>query len=410
MRQSIGGMMLKDQLLGRKELWTKPFIITVIINFLAYTSTYIIMATIPLFVLHVGGSRFMAGVITGVFSFTGFLVRPLFGNLLDHKGRKTILHIGNIVLLLVIIGYSIFPYILILFILRILQSIGWSALSTATNTIASDLIPPSRRFEGIGYFGISLSIAMAIGPALGLYIVEYYNYTILYAATALLIILTFFLGLFLKYDDKASPEKNMNAFSNTDKIKKINNKPLIYEKTAIPPSSIFFLVAITYSSIVTFVPLYAVSLGLKNIGLFFVMYALALLFTRPTAGQIADRIGPTKVILTGLVFLLIALLILSEAASLQMFLIAGALYGFGYGCIHPVLNALVIDFAPPERRGAANATFLAANDIGLALGTIIWGLISQNIGFVYLYLFSPVLIVLSMIVYLLVVRHKITKI
>ena len=162
-------------LINGEKLWTKSFSIIMIVNLISYTLIYMLMAILPLFILHIGGSKLMAGVISAMFTFTCFITRPWFGNLLDGKGRKTILQIGNIILLISIVGYNLFNSITMLLILRVIQGIGWSAVSTSTSTIVSDLIPPFKRFEGIGYFGMSTSIALAIGPALGLYIVENFN-------------------------------------------------------------------------------------------------------------------------------------------------------------------------------------------------------------------------------------------
>ncbi|ODA41879.1 MFS transporter [Desulfosporosinus sp. BG] len=386
-----------EEIITGEKLWTKSFAIIMIVNIIAYTLIYMLMAILPLYILHIGGSKFMAGIISAVFTFTCFITRPWFGNLLDGKGRKTILQIGNVILLISIIGYNLFNSTSMLLILRVIQGIGWCAVSTSTSTIVSDLIPPFKRFEGIGYYGMSTSIALAIGPALGLYIVENFNYSTCYIVIAFSEIIVLALGFLLNYEQQKKGKR----------ITKSNQSPVIFEKKAILPSAIFFFVAISYSGILTFIPSYAVYTGIKNISIFFIVFAAALFITRPTTGKIADRIGASKVILPGLVLIIISLLLLTKSTSLLMFLVAGVLYGLGYGSVQPVLNALVITFAPVERRGSANATFLAANDIGMGIGAIMWGLVSQNLGFAYIYLFSSVLIALSMIVYLVLLKHRI---
>jgi len=383
---------------ARDKLWTKPYVLIVILNLTVAVLTFMLMATIPLYMQYIGGDRIMAGVTTAVFTFAGFLSRPWFGSLSDSKGRKSILQIGSLILLAVITCYSFFPYIFALVALRAIQGLGWSAVSTTTYTIAADLVPESRRFEGIGFFGASFSMAMAIGPATGLYIVENGNYSVLFILTALLMAVVFLIGFFLNYEQPA-----VTTPKNEDQ------KLFTWEKTALLPSLIHFLIGITYSAIVTFIPSYALWLGIKDIGLFFIIYALALLFSRPLSGKLADRIGPTKVIIPGLVSLLAALILLSQAVSLPLFLLAGVLYGLGFGSVQPVLNVLVINFAPLERRGAANGTFLAASDIGICIGAFGWGLVAQNFGFVYLYAWSPLLILISLLVYLIFLRPKVLQ-
>ena len=129
------------------------------------------------------------------------------------------------------------------------------------------------------------------------------------------------LGFILNYEHQTKGER----------IKKSNHPPVIFEKTAILPSTIFFFVAISYSGFLTFIPSYAIYTGVRNISIFFIVFAAALFLTRPTTGKIADRIGATKVILPGLVLLIISLLLLSKSTSLLMFLVAGVFYGLGYG-------------------------------------------------------------------------------
>ncbi|MBU2700132.1 MFS family permease [Sporomusaceae bacterium BoRhaA] len=154
-----------------------------------------------------------------------------------------------------------------------------------------------------------------------------------------------------------------------------------------------------------FLPPYASDKGVTNIGLFFIIIALAMMFTRLTTGRIADRYGTARVLVPGMVLLGIALQILSVASSLPVFLIAAVFYGLGYGTVQPALNALVISLAPVERRGTANATFFCAQDIAGILGSVIWGIVAQAFGFSYIYSASAILMILAIILYLATTKH-----
>jgi MFS family permease len=217
--------------------------------------------------------------------------------------------------------------------------------------------------------------------------------------TAFLVLIVIGLEFFVKHD-RLTQEKEIFQSA---KI----NPSVFFEQTAVFPSVVYFLISLTAAVIVTFIFFYEVSKGIGHIGLFYVVYAALLLLTRPTTGRIADRMGPTKVILPGMALITAAFFLLFKASFLPMFLLAGALYGLGMGSVLPVLNTLVINFAPPERRGSANATYLAANDIGSAVGAVLWGIVAQRMGFGYLYLLSPIFIVLSMIVYVIFLARKV---
>lgn len=378
------------------KLWSKQFILIMLTHFLVYTSIYILMSTLPLFMQHIGGNKFMAGVISAIFTFTGFFTRPWFGKLLDSKDRKLILLIGILLILVTTVSYAAAGSILLLLALRILQGVGWSAASTATSTIASDLIPASRRFEGMGYFGMAASVAMAIGPALGLSLIKRGNYQNMFLTTSVFIVFGLALGLTISSTRKAK----------TKHEEKAQEKDSMLEKTALGPSLVFLLVSMTYSGIATFLPSYAMYKGIGNIGLFFSIYAITLFLTRPVTGKLADSIGTAKVILPGMVFLMAALFIIVKAASLKSFLIASVFYGIGFGSVQPILNALIVSLAPPQRRGAANATFLAAMDLGMGIGALAWGAVSQRFGYVYIYSVSIVLSLLAGVAYFIISKSE----
>lgn len=373
------------------KLWNRSFVLVTLVNFLICTNTFMLMATLPVFIQHVGGSKLLAGIIGGMLTLTGFFARPFFGDMLDRMGRKPILISGLAILLLVTALYGFTSSLICLFLLRILQGLGWSAASTATSTIASDLIPAGRRAEGMGYFGVSSSLAMALGPALGLYLVEQSGYFMLYLNAAV------FAGISLCIGLRSSYAVHGLASRLPRKCEPSHRR--LIEPTALEPSILIFLISTTYAGIVTFIPSYAAYKGIEGIGSFFVLYAFALLLTRTFSGRVADRLGMTRVVVPGMVLLVLALVLLMKAASLGAFMVAAIFYGLGFGSIQPVLNALVITLAPAERRGSANATFLAGLDMGVGLGAIAWGAVAQQLGFIHIYSLSAVLIVAALVFY-----------
>lgn len=396
-----------NQVFVQGKLWTAAFTFIIAVNFLTYVGNFMLLSTLPLLVLHIGGSKVAAGLTTGIYSLTAFISRLQIGTLLDRKGRISILFAGLSILLLIIIFYNAIAYsVILLLLLRAVHGIGWSAVTTATSTIASDLIPVTRRSEGMGFFGISISLAMVIGPGLGLYIMEHYSYTLLFLLSACFIILALVTGFSERYYCQNQMSIFKLAAKKTTKNTEQNNKKIaVIEKTALWPSFLFFIIVTTYSTIMIFLPPYASDKGITNIGLFFIIIALAMMFTRLTTGRIADRYGTARVLVPGMVLLGIALQILSVASSLPVFLIAAVFYGLGYGTVQPALNALVISLASVERRGTANATFLCAQDMAGILGSVIWGIVAQAFGFSYIYSASVILMILAIILYLATTKH-----
>lgn len=377
-----------------QKLWSKEFALVILVNFLVFTSMYMLLPTLPLYAQFIGGSQSMAGLIVGIFTLAAVAFRPWFGNKLDHIGRKSILLLGIVIFAITTACYHWTSMIIVLLAVRLLQGVGWSATTTATGTIASDVIPAARRAEGMAYFGMASTIAMSIGPAWGLYLTSHSSYNMLFTLATLLACLCLVTAWFINYEQHLrSPQPAAR-------------KGVIIEKTAVIPSLVLLCVSLTYGGIVTFLPGYAAFRGITDIGLFFTTFAISLLLTRPFMGKAADKMGFSLILLPGMVLLGMALVVLIYATSLSGFLAAAVLYGLGFGSVQPILNAITITLAPTERRGAANATFMTAMDTGIGLGAIVWGIVAERLGFTYIFGFSSLSILLAFVLYLALLHKK----
>jgi len=387
----------ESQAVAREPLWSKPFFLVILVNFFMFTSMYVLLPTLPVFARKIGGSDTVAGLIVGLFTLSAVLIRPWSGNLLDRKGRKIVLVAGILIFLFASISYNWAYMVWLLLVLRVIHGAGWGFTTTAAGTIASDVIPAPRRGEGMGYYGISTTIAMSIGPALGLFIVEQYSFTVLFVVSAAFAVSGLLAGLLINY-------QGMSAGDN-----RITGQGVIIERSAVPPSLVLFFVALTYGGVVSFLPSSAAERGIANIGPFFTVYAIVLLLSRPVMGKLADRYGAGLLLVPGIALVMAALISLMTAVTLPMFLLAAVLYGLAFGAVQPVLNAVTITLAPVERRGAANATFFSAMDLGIGLGAVILGAVSQRVGYSLMYGSSSVFVFLALTVYFTVLRGKLAQ-
>ena len=392
--------MNKSYAISETSIWNRNFILNLTVTFLLFLSMYVLLPTLPIYARTLGGNETIAGTVVGLFTFSSVLVRPLFGNLLDRRGRKSILIIGIIISILAVIAHNLAHNLVVLLALRVIHGVGWGASTTATITIASDLIPAEKRNEGMGFYGIASIIGMAIGPALGLSLMNY-SLTLLLAASTILAALGLLVSFFINYENS----RNKMAKKSTAGTA----RALILEKTAIPPALVLLCVTLTYGGIVSFIPLYAGARGVQNIGLFFTVYALVLLISRPIIGRMADRYGGRKFVAPGILLIAAALVVLIKADSLPLFLLSGIIYGIGFATVQPILNAIVVSLAPPERRGAANATFTTAMDLGIGIGSIILGFIVQQSGYESMYGISAIFAVLGIVVYYLILYRKLAR-
>ena len=371
---------------AREPLWTRDFVLISLANLFIFLGFQMLMPVIPVYATALGGSEAWAGVVAGSFTLSVVLMRPVADNLLDKQGRRGVYLIGLLIFLLCTVAYHWVPSILTLLALRFLHGFGWGTSSTASNTIASDIIPKSRMGEGMGYFGLTGTLAMAVAPALGLELMSGYGFNTVFTAATVFVVLAVLVALPINY---LKPKSNSRG-----------GKTAIIEKGALTPGIIMLFVTITYGSIVTFLALYAAHRQVENIGLFFTVYALSLLVCRPIFGRLADSKGYASAVLPGLLAVFAAMLILFFAHSLFAFLVAGFIYGIGFGGTQPALQAMAVRNIDPSRRGAANATFFLGFDIGIGIGSIVWGLIAEAMGYQYIYLFALIPTLIAFVLFL----------
>jgi MFS family permease len=332
---------------------------------------------------------------------SALIFRPFFGKMLDDKGRRIVLIIGlclfGVSTLLLIVSANVF----FIFALRFFQGIGLSAYSTALGTILSDVVPAERLSEGVGYFGISGTIAMAMGPTLALYLSDRFSYETAYIVAFVVTMLSVFFGSMIRYEGTFHAKNKRLISQNT------SGKGFI-EKTAIRPCIVLIFIVFAISSVFSFITIFSQERNIDNIGLFFTVYALSMILSRLVTGKAADRFGYVKVLMPAIAMTFMLFIILAFAYSLPAVLVAAVFYGVGYGTVQPIMNTIIIRFSPPERRGAANATYYATLDTGIGIGALIWGLVSERADFTVVFLSSAFCVAIGVVAYFLIL-HKSLK-
>lgn len=362
-----------------------------VVNLLVFLSFHMLLPSMPVYVQHLGATEDIVGLVMGIFTITSVSLRPFVGRALDTKGRKVVYFFGLIIIILSIFAYGFALSIALLLVLRLTHGIGWGAATTAAGTIATDIIPKPRLGEGMGFYGLTTVFSMAIAPAIGLQIIKIWGFSNLFYTSTFLAFLGAIAALFINYQRIEASEAVKSGV-----------KPALIEKCALKPAIIVFFIALTYGAVVTFIALYAAQFNIENIGIFFTVYALTLLASRPYFGSIADKKGFDFAIIPGIVCVGLTMLILFFAQNLYFFMAAAICYGIGLGAVQPSLQAMAVFNVPPQRRGAANGTFLSGFDLGIGVGSMLWGFIAKISGYSTMYLLAviPVIIAFFLHVYL----------
>lgn len=383
----------------QQNIWTRPFFMALLNNFFLFLVFYSLLTILPLYVLdELHGTEGQAGLATTVFLLSAIIVRPFSGKIIELLGKKK-----TLILSVFMFGISSFIYFWVndfyfLMGLRFFHGIWFSIGSTVMVAIAADMIPANRKGEGLGYFAMSMNLAVVVGPFLSLALLQWIPYTTLFIGLAWIIVIGFLFTFGIQVSENEVVEQVVS--------RRLTLKDLI-EVKAIPIALVGFLTSFAYSGIMSFISVYAKSVGLfESVSLFFVVFAAAMLLSRPYTGRLFDRSGPNAVIYPSLIIFAFGLILLSFTHSVVFLLVSGTLIGLGYGALLPSFQTMSIQAAPKRRTGHSTATFFIFYDLGIAVGSFVLGLVSSQLGFSALYIICSGVVLVTVAAYKIVTKRR----
>jgi Arabinose efflux permease len=380
------------------RIWTANFVLMILANCFIVNSYLMLSPTFPLYLKSLGNAEDIIGLLSGIFTVTAMLSRPLAGRVLDSGRRKQAFAIGQIICVAACLLYPWVRSFLPLLLLRLVHGIGIGFTTTAANTIAADFIPNRRMAEGIGYFGISTVMSMAIAPGLGLYVFGAWNDSLpLFYTSACLAAVSLVLGLLVRHNLVRHGREAAAAPKRAEPARAFVR---MFERNAVMPSVVVFFLAISFSVISTFLALFAAERNIGGIGWFFTVFAATTLVTRPAAGRLADRTGYGFTIIPGMVVVAVSMFVLASADHLFTMLLAAAMFGIGYGSAQSSLQAMAVRDAAPIRRGAAVGTFYLGLDLSIGIGALAAGTVAKQIGYASMFRLATVPVAVSLAIYL----------
>ncbi len=369
-----------------EQLFSSDFLFATLANFVNSFGTQMMVATVPVYVLTLGGTRADAGIVGGAVAFSALLFRPLIGWLTDIWRRRPLVLIGTSGYSLASLVYLAARSIPVLVMGRVVHGFGLCCYTTASNAYLADIAPAKRRAEAMGIFAATQDIGLITGPAIGFFLVELFGFHRLFLLSASLALVAFVISLFARERRPRPTGKRPPWSPRTD----------ILAVDALPVAWMALCLGMGFGPVNAFIAIFAQARGIANPGFYFTVQALALLLSRTFAGRLADRRGRAVVIVPGVVLMTAALALLPLAHDFPHFVISASLFGFGFGAAQPATMALLIDRVRPEQRGLAASTYFTGFDAGISTGAFLLGVVSQKWGFGVMWPISAACVLLAL--------------
>ena len=381
----------------KDRLVTPSYCFILAANFLLYFGFWLLIPVLPFYLSEVfstGNSTI--GIILSCYTVAALCIRPFSGYFLDSFARKPLYLMAYFIFMTMFAGYIIAGSLTLFILFRIIQGVSFGMVTVGGNTVVIDIMPSSRRGEGLGYYGLSNNIAMAVGPMSGLFLHDAgMSFTTIFCCSLGSCMAGFVCASLVKTPYKPPVRREPISLDRFILLK------------GIPAGISLLLLSIPYGMTTNYVAMYAKQIGINaTTGFFFTFMAIGMALSRIFSGKIVDRGKITQVISAGLYLVVFSFFLLSACVYLIswnnmlctiVFFAVALLLGVGFGIMFPAYNTLFVNLAPNSQRGTATSTYLTSWDVGIGIGMLAGGYIAEVSTFDKAYLFGACLTIVSML-------------
>lgn len=384
----------------KERLVTPSYILIIAANFLQFFGFWLLIPVLPFYLQEVfGADKTSIGAILSCYTIAALCMRPFSGYLLDTFSRKPLYLLAYFFFTAMFGGYMLAGTLTLFILFRIIHGFSFGMVTVSGNTIVIDIMPSSRRGEGLGYYGLANNIAMSIGPMTGLFLHDAsIGYTTIFCCSLGACMLGFLCAYLVKTPHKAPVKREPISLDRFILLK------------GIPAGISLLLLSIPYGMTTNYVAMYAKQIGITtSTGFFFTLMAIGMAVSRLFSGKLVDKGMITQVIQAGMYLVCICFFGLSacgwtiewfQEATLAIFYLIALLLGIGFGTMFPAYNTLFVNLAPNSQRGTATSTYLTSWDVGIGIGMVVGGYIAEISTFKMAYFAGALLTVLSLLFFI----------
>lgn len=388
------------------KIWNAMFISIFFVNMALNFGQYMSNSLLSLYAKSMGTPAEQIGILMSMFAISALIFRFIAGPAINAYNRKVIVAMAMGFMASAYFGFCFAPgiadllgvqVISVLKGFRLLQGVGSAFAGSCCLTIVSDTIPKEQFSSGMGIFACAQVIAQAIGPTVGVFLKDQFGYTVTYFIFGCIMVCAIIASTTIK----SAPTTHI-PFS-----LKIKN---MIAKEAILPAIVTLLIALGFTTINSFLLVYAEERGINGASLFFTVYALTMLVTRPIIGKLTDKHGFVKVGIPSVLATACSLFLIGFSTNLPMLLFAAFVNAFGYGAVMPALQSLCMRAVSPERRGSASSTNYVGQDLATLVGSTVAGYVASIAGYTPVMWMTMAIPVLLGILAIILFRKKINNI
>ena len=357
---------------GREPLFTPAFAGLWAFAFVTFFSAFQLLPAIPFRIMQLGGSTAKAGWFLAAYTYASAFAAPMMGSLADHVGRKRQLIAISIAFIAFSIAYGLVTYLPLLLAIGAIHGALWSGLIAAASAIMSDYIPPSRRNQGLAWWGIASTAAVAIAPALGLW-VFHFGWLTLCMELAVLSTMMLVGALFLRTRDAPRPSSMPRLAESWD--------------WRVTQTTLSLTVAtFGYGGITSYSAIIAVQRGIEPRAIYLTVFAVTIVLYRVCFSHLGDRIGTKKVLYPSLLLIPIAFALLAVAYVKWQMVLSAVLFGLGFGAAYPAFASFILANTDDNRRARTFGSIVWAFDTGIGTGSLVIGTIGErfNLGIAFI--------------------------
>ncbi|MCQ2078539.1 MAG: MFS transporter [archaeon] len=350
-----------------------------------------------------GASTAEAGLAAGLYVIGGLISRLTLGKYIELVGRKRMLMIGLLFAFLISFAYFLITSMEMLYVVRLVHGMAYGLTSTGLSDIIARILPPARRGEGLGYYYLSITVASAIGPMLGMILAGDGDYDRVFSVGLVMYLSALVLAVFLRVPEEELTEEQRRE------ARRFNPRNLL-QFDAVPLAVTCMVFYFAYSGVLSFLASYTEGTSLAEVATYYYLAISAGTFiSRLTTGKIYDQRGPNIIILPGYIAFAVSMAVFATTSTPAVFLLAGFFMGYGISIIYSVCQAIVVSRSPYHRLGVTTSTFAAVNDLGTGLGPSILGILIASVGFRDMYLVCVAISLVSLGMYWVIHGRKVFR-